>query len=123
GPDAEVVARVGLANLLGDEVKRAYAATGFVFGNMPPTTRAFQARGDLRMVEAHHNDTWGAFAHLTTPLGYLGTHGEWPAIVRKIEEGVLPVDARLDGNVELSARLFPFTPEYLEAGTLRGRER
>jgi len=75
------------------------------------------------MVEAQHNDTWGSFAHLTTPLGYLSAHGDWSAKVRKIDEGILPVDARLDGEHDLDARLFPFTPEYIQPGTLRGHER
>ncbi len=119
----QVSAPIGLVNLLSDDAKLGYAGEGFVLGNMPPTTRRFQERSDLRMVEAQHNDTWGSFVHLTTPLGYLGTHGDWPAKTRKIEEGVLPVDARLDDGQDLDARLFPFTPEYLQAGTLRGRER
>lgn len=119
----EVTAKIGLVNLLSEDAKLAYAGEGFVLGNMPPTTRRFQDRGDLRMVEAQHNDTWGSFVHLTTPLGYLSTHGDWSAKVRKIDEGILPVDARLDGDHDLDARLFPFTPEYIQPGTLRGRER
>jgi hypothetical protein len=119
----EVTAKVGLVNLLSEDAKLEYAGAGFVLGNMPPTTRHFQDRADLRMVEAQHNDTWGSFAHLTTPLGYLSARVDWPTMVRKIDEGVLPVSARLDDQQDLNARLFPFTPEYLQLGTLRGRER
>jgi hypothetical protein len=119
----EVAAKVGLVNLLSEDAKLEYASEGLVLGNMPPTTRRFQDRADLRMVEAQHNDMWGSFAHLTTPLGYLSARVDWPTMVRKIDEGVLPVDARLDDQQDLNARLFPFTPEYLQPGTLRGRER
>jgi len=115
--------KVALVNLLSDEVKLGYAREGFVLGNMPPTTRRFQGGPSVRMVEAQHNDVWGAFAHLTTPLGYVGDSDDWATVRAKIEEGLLVAGMRLESASDLPARMFPFTPEYLEGGTLRGRER
>src|SRR5262249_16086443 len=51
--------RVGLVNLLSEEAKLAYADGCFVLGNSPPTTRSFQARPDVRMVEAQHDNEHG----------------------------------------------------------------
>ena len=121
--DGNVLAKLGLANLLSDPLKARLAADTFVLGNSPPTTRRMQERPDLRMVEAQHNDAWGAFAHLTTPLGYLGSWLDWPRVRAKIDEGVLVAGGSLDRPVPFIARLFPFTPEHLRPGVLRGRER
>jgi hypothetical protein len=112
-------------NLLSEEAKLGYAAAAeVVLGNMPPTTRRFQTRPDLRMVEAHHGASWAPFAHLATPLGYIGgERRDWAMVVETIEQGLLPAGTRLDYDYDLPARLFPFTPEYLEPGTLDGRER
>lgn len=114
----------GLANLLSEEAKLRYAATGTILGNVPPTTRAFQSRPDLRMVEAQNDRApWGPMAHLTTPLAFVGEHGDFATARAKIDEGLLPVTAGFDVAHDMTARLFPFTPEYLQPGTLRGRER
>lgn len=118
-----VRAKLGLANLLGDPLKARLAQDTVLLGNSPPTTRRFQDRHDLRMVEAQHNDTWGAFAHLTTPLGYLGSWVDWPRLRAKVEEGVLVAGGSLDRPVPFIARMFPFTVESLRPGVLRGRER
>lgn len=113
-----------LVNLLSEAAKLQYAATGFVLGNVPPTTRAFQTRPDLRMVEAQGDRApWGPMAHLTTPLAFVGEHGDFATARAKIDEGLLPVTAGFDVAHDMTARLFPFTPEYLQPGTLRGRER
>jgi hypothetical protein len=123
-PDGGVEKPVGLVNLLSDSVKLDYArAGGFVLGNGPPTTRQFQDRLDTRMVEAQHNDTWGAFAQLSTPLGYISARTDWDIVVAKIDEGLLIAGIPLDYPHGIVARMFPFTPEYIQAGTLRGRER
>ena len=123
--DGTVRARVGLANLVSAPVKLAIAgAAGMVLGNGPPTMRAFQDRADLRMIEAQHNDAWGAFAHLSTPLGYVGSAGRDVAtIAAKIDEGLLVAGTGLDDHPDLVTRLFPLTPQYIQPGTLRGRER
>lgn len=114
----------GLVNLLSEAVKLEYAATGLVLGNVPPTTRRFTDRPDLRMVEAQDDRApWGPMAHLTTPLAYVGARRDFATARAKIDEGLLPVTAALDLEHDLTARLFPFTPEYLQPGTLRGRER
>lgn len=118
-----VVARLGLANLLSDPLKARLAADGPLLGNSPPTTRRFQRRPDLRMVEGQHNDAWGAFVHLTTPIAYLGSWLDWPRLRAKIDEGVLIAGGSLDRPSAFIARLYPFTPEDLRPGTLRGRER
>jgi hypothetical protein len=116
-------AQLGLVNLLSDDAKLECAGSGMVLGNVPPTTRRFSARGDVRMVEAHHHERWGAFAHLSTPLGYIGNRTDWGTILEKIEEGLLIAGTKIDYDHDISARLFPFTPEYIQPGTLRGRER
>ncbi len=122
--DGRIEMRLGLVNLLGDAVKERWADAGFTLGNVPPTTRRFTDRADLRMVEADSAaKPWGPMAHLATPLAYVGSRRDFAAARDKIAEGLLPIGARLDLDHDLAARLFPFTPEYLQPGTLRGRER
>jgi hypothetical protein len=122
--DGTVAARLGLANLLSESAKLGYAADGpFVLGNGPPTTRRFQDRADVHMIEAQHNDVWGALAHLSTPLGYLSSRRDWNIVLKKIDEGLLIAGIPMDYPHDLVARAFPFTPEYIQGGTLRGRER
>ena len=121
--DGTVRAKIGLVNLLSEPVKLEYAAQGMVLGNVPPTTRRFTDRPDLRMVEAHHVDSWAPFAHLTTPIGYVGDRRDWATVLQKIDEGLLVAGIGLDVPYDILARMFPFTPEYLQPGTLRGRER
>ncbi len=122
--DGAVEMKLGLVNLLSDAVKAEYAAdAGMVLGNVPPTTRRFTERADLRMVEAESSEPWGPMAHLTTPLAYIGNRRDSAMVRAKIDEGLLPVSARFDVEHDITARLFPFTPEYLQPGTLRGRER
>lgn len=125
GDDGTVEAKLGLANLLSQFAKLGYAANaGVILGNVPPTTRMFTQRPDLRMVEAQNDRApWGPMAHLTTPLAYVGEHGDFATARAKIDEGLLPVTAGFDVAHDMTARLFPFTPEYLQPGTLRGRER
>lgn len=118
-----VVTKLGLANLLSDPLKARLAGDGPLLGNSPPTTRRFQRRPDLRMVEGQHNDAWGAFVHLTTPIAYLGSWLDWPRLRAKIDEGVLIAGGSLDRPSAFIARLYPFTPEDIRPGTLRGRER
>jgi hypothetical protein len=114
--------RVGLANLLSDDWKVALARDRFVLGNGPPTTRRLQA-GALRIVEMHHGRDWDVFAHLSSPLGYLGGARDWAAVTALLARGLLPAGTRLDYAWQLGGRLFPFTPEAIRPGTLRGRER
>jgi hypothetical protein len=123
GDDGAVRAKIGLVNLLSEEVKLGYAGAGVILGNVPPTTRRFTERPDLRMVEAHHAEAWGAFAHLSSPLGYIGDRDDWAMVVERVEEGLLVAGTRLDYPYDIPARMFPFTPEYIQPGTLRGRER
>jgi hypothetical protein len=122
--DGTVETKLGLVNLLGDAVKERWADAGLTLGNVPPTTRRFTARADLRMVEAESAaEPWGPMAHLTTPLAYVGNRRDFAAVREKIDEGLLPIGARLDLAHDVAARLFPFQPEFLQPGTLRGRER
>lgn len=122
--DGTVEMKLGLVNLLSDAVKERWADAGLTLGNVPPTTRRFTARADLRMVEAESAaEPWGPMAHLTTPLAYVGNRRDFAAVREKVDEGLLPIGARLDLEHDAAARLFPFTPEYLQPGTLRGRER
>jgi hypothetical protein len=123
GEDGAVRAKLGLVNLLSEAAKLGYADEGIVLGNVPPTTRRFTQRADLRMVEAGEFQPWSPMAHLTTPLAYIGNRVDWAMVLAKIDEGLLVVGARIDYEHEIVARLFPFTPEYLQPGTLRGRER
>jgi hypothetical protein len=124
GPDGGVEQKLGLVNLLSESVKLDYArAGGFVLGNGPSTMRPFQDRPDPHMIEAQHNDTWGAFAHLDTPLGYISARTGWDIVLAKIDEGLLIAGIPLGYPHDIVARMFPFTPEYIQAGTLRGRER
>jgi hypothetical protein len=124
GPDGSVEQPMGLVNLLSESVKLDYArAGGVLLGNGPPTTRGFQDRPDPHMIEAQHNDSWGAFAHLGTPLGYTSARKDWDIVLAKIDEGLLIAGTPLDYPHDIVARMFPFTPEYIQAGTLRGRER
>ncbi len=115
-----VIRRLGLVNLLADDAKRAWTAEGFVLGNSPPTTRALQTR--LAMIEGQHNQAWGSFAHLATPLAYIGARRDFGAVVEQVDAGLLAVGTQLDYDYD-PPRLFPFTPEYIQPGTLRGRER
>lgn len=122
--DGTVEMTLGLVNLLGDAVKERWADAGVTLGNVPPTTRRFTARADLRMVEAESAaEPWGPTAHLTTPLAYVGNRRDFAAVREKVDEGLLPIGTRLDLAHDVAARLFPFTPEFLQPGTLRGRER
>ncbi len=122
--DGSVEMKLGLVNLLSDAVKERWADAGVTLGNVPPTTRRFTDRADLRMVEAESAaEPWGPMAHLTTPLAYVGNRRDFPAVREKVDEGLLPIGARLDLTHDVAARLFPFTPEFLQPGTLRGRER
>jgi hypothetical protein len=124
GDDGAVKTKLGLVNLLSEPLEVRIAATGFVLGNGPPTTHRLQQRPDLHMIEAQHNDTWGSFAHLTTPLGYASVQRkDWEFVREKVDEGLLVAGTRLDYSFDLPRRMFPFTPEYIQPGTLRGRER
>ncbi len=120
--DGSVRAKLGLVNLLSEPVKLAWADTGFVLGNVPPTTRRFDRRPDVRMVETQQF-AWGPMAHLATPLAYIGQRADFAMVRAKIDEGLLAAGTRLDYGYDILARMFPFTPEYLQPGTLRGRER
>jgi hypothetical protein len=135
GDDGAVEAKLGLVNLLSDPAKLGYASNaGLVFGNVPPTTRQFRQRSALRMVETQQFD-WGPMAHLTTPLAYVGQHTDFATVRARIDEGLLAAGplrvadvplaagAQVDVDYDIAARMFPFTPEYLQPGTLRGRER
>jgi hypothetical protein len=137
GDDGAVEAKLGLVNLLSEPAKLGYASNagqaGRVFGNVPPTTRQFTQRADLRMVETQQF-AWGPMAHLTTPLAYVGQKTDFATVRTRIDEGLLtagplrladvPVaGARVDVDHDIVARMFPFTPEHLQPGTLRGRER
>jgi hypothetical protein len=113
-------APVGLANLLSDDVKVALVRATPVLGNSPPTTRRLQRR--LAMIEGQHNRVWGAFAHLSTPLAYIGGRRDFGAVVEQVDAGLLVAATKLDYAWD-APRLFPFTPEYIQPGTLRGRER
>jgi hypothetical protein len=124
GEDGRVERRVGLLNLLSAKSKLEHARlAGRVFGNGPPTLMAMQKRGDLRMIEFQHDPEWAGFAHLTTPLAYLGGRRDWAAVVESIDHGLLPATPYRDYSHEILRRLFPLTPEFLEEGTIRGRER
>lgn len=123
GEDGAIRAKLGLVNLLSEAAKLGYADAGVVLGNVPPTTRRFTERSDLRMVEAGELQPWGPMAHLTTPLAYIGNRADWAMVLAKIDEGLLVAGARIDYDHDIVARLFPLTPEYLQPGTLRGRER
>ena len=124
GEDGAVQARVGATNLLSAPFLAQVAdGAGMLFANGPPTLRATQQRADLRMVEAQHNDVWGAYAQLTTPIGYIGGGRDVATLAAKIDEGLLVAGLALGEHADLLAHLFPFTPEYLQPGTLRGRER
>jgi hypothetical protein len=112
--------RIGLVNLLSDDLKVGLARQQFVLGNSPPTTRRLQGR--LAMIEGQHNRVWSTFAHLSTPLAYIGARRDWAAVVEQIEQGMLVAGTRLDYDWD-EPRMFPFTPEYIQPGTLRGRER
>jgi hypothetical protein len=118
--DGRVVRRLGLANLLSDAVKRRLAAGGALLGNSPPTTRALQRR--LAMIEGQHNEAWATFAHLSTPLAYIGARRDFGAVVAQVDAGLLAAGTQLDYAYD-PPRLFPLTPEYVQAGTVRGRER
>lgn len=122
GDDGAVHAKLGLVNLISEPVKLAYAGTGFVLGNVPPTTRRFMQRPDVRMAETHLS-AFGPTAHLTTPLAYIGQRGDFAMVRERIDEGLLVAGARMDYEHDIVARMFPFTPEYIQPGTLRGRER
>jgi len=122
--DGSVRARVGLTDLLSAPLlARIARGAGPMLANGPPTLGATQARPDLRMVEAQHNDVWGAYAQLTTPIGYIGGGRDVATLAAKIDEGLLLAGLALGEHADLLARLFPFTPEYVQQGTLRGRER
>jgi hypothetical protein len=122
--DGEIRKRVGVTNLLSDAVNMSYAeAAGMLLGNSPPTTRGFQQRPDLRMVEAQHNGEWGSFAHLTTPIGFIGSRTDWDTVLEKLGEGVLTATSGLANPSDISARMYPITPDYIQSGTIHGEER
>src|SRR5262249_8580608 len=88
--DGSVRERVALTNLLSaPRLVRIARAAGPLLANGPPTLRATQTRADLRMVEAQHNDIWGAYAQLTTPIGYVGGGRDVATLATKIDEGLL----------------------------------
>jgi hypothetical protein len=123
-PDGAIQRPVALVNLLSAPVKLAYArAGGFVLGNGPPTTRGSLENTAVRMIEAQHNNEWGAHAQVATPLGYISSKRDWDMVLDKIKEGLLLAGIPLDYPNDIVAHFFPFTPEYIQAGTLRGHER
>jgi len=122
GDDGAVRAKIGLVNLLSEPAKLAWADAGFVLGNVPPTTRRFNRRPDVRIVETQQF-AWGPMAHLTTPLAYIGQRPDFAMVRAKIDEGLLAAGTRMDYDHDILARMFPFTPEHIQPGTLRGRER
>ena len=122
--DGGVQQKVGLVNLLSAEAKRGYASHGLVLGNGPATTSGWRQSAEIRMIESFHDPSWVTFAHLCTPLGYVGfTDRSWDTVLRTVEAGLLVAGGRLDYDYDVLARMFPFTPRYLDAGTLWGEER
>src|SRR5262249_36962439 len=54
---------------------------------------------------------------------YVGNRADFATARARIDEGLLPIGISMNAEHDLFGRLFPFTPEYLQPGTLRGRER
>lgn len=122
--DQQVVGQIGYLNLLSQEAKLAYAGlAGEVMANSPPTLRSFQDRNDLHMIEAQHHSDYSSYAHLNTPLGYIGTDDDWEAIVSTVQKGLIPASVRLGYSTSFFAKLFPITPVEIYPGLILGNER
>ena len=120
----QIVSKMAYLNLLSEEAKLAYAnAAGAVMANSPPTTRRFQSRPDLHMVEAQHHSDYSAYAHLTTPLAYIGSDDNWPQIIAPIHHGLLPVSVRLGYQTEFFKWLYPIYPINIFADLIEGRDK
>lgn len=99
-----------------------------IIGNTPPLLRATTDRHDMRFVEIEGNHAPGGtsragFVNLTSPLCYISSLTDWQTFLDVINNGCLPVTNSLTITNDLLALEFPFTPENLQPGTLRGDER
>ncbi len=123
---------MGEVDLLAQSSRLSMAGNfSFILGNSPPLLRAWTNRRDMRMVEIQTNTGNAAFAHLTTPLGYISTQTGWIWIQNAINNAVLPISQLLQvvmGSLpavsyQIMPRLYPLTPEFIQPGTVRGSER
>lgn len=104
---------------------------GTILGNTPTGNLQDLHTGIYRMVEIQNNDTNHYQGNLETPLGYIGTHNNWPDILRTLNFAMLPVvimprdkaGAYINLESDILPYLFPFTPIELHAGYLLGKER
>lgn len=120
----KVISKIAYLNLLSDDVKLSYAeAAGLVMANSPPTTRRFQVRPDLHMVEGQHLSDWSAYIHLSTPIAFIGSDDSWKKIISPIQKGLVPASVRLGYATSFFAKLFPITPIKIFPGVIYGRER
>jgi len=119
--NSKVLSRIGYTNLLSEMAKRKFANIAEnLMANSPPTTRYFNDRPDVHMIEGQHFTDYSSYAHLTTPLSYIGTSLDWPSIIKPISKGLLPASVRLDYDTPFFSYLYPFEPMRIYPGAIFG---
>jgi hypothetical protein len=131
-----IVNEIGIAPLSSAPFRSAVISAiqkrgGTILGNTPTGNLEDLHTGIYRMVEIQNNDTNHYQGNLETPLGYIGTHHNWPDILRTLNFAMLPIvimprdksGAYINLDSDILPYLFPFTPIELHSGYLLGKER
>ncbi|MBC7387382.1 MAG: hypothetical protein H7301_14615 [Cryobacterium sp.] len=119
-----ILGKIGYLNLLSKGAKEAFAErAGAVMANSPPTTRRLGLRQDLHMVEGQHRSDYSTYAHLTTPLAFIGSEDDWNRILAPLDHGLLPLSVRLGYRTSFLAKIYPITPVELYSGAVLGRDK
>ena len=128
-PDSKTIRRrFGFVSLLSESYRRQQcdrvrAKGRMVHANGSPEVPLLQTACASRMVETKFVPVRATELHLTTPLAYTYGVPDVLKIRERLEHGTLCFRSAINRPHPVMQRLFPFTPEQLQAGWIRARER
>jgi len=96
---------------------------GFVLFNGAPVTRARIRPGVYAMTETQDHVARSYAMHLTTPLAYGFGSPDFSVIVGRLNYGCLYVRTHVNYPSDAVSKFYPFTPEELHEGWVKGKER
>ena len=96
---------------------------GFVLFNGAPVTRARIRSGVYAMTETQDHSARAYAMHLTTPLAYGFGSPKFADIVERLNYGCLYIRTHVNYPSDAVAKCYPFTPEEIHEGWVKGRER